>query len=73
MNSVPWNHLLAVWLGLLCAASPCPMATNLAAVGFLPCERERGQIRFLIAGVTELHPVVHTAHYEAVVIGHELA
>ena len=50
MNSVPWNHLLAVWLGLLCAASPCPMATNLAAVGFLArdCGRRRA---VLLSGV----------------------
>lgn len=27
--------LTAAWLGLLCAISPCPMATNVAAVSFL--------------------------------------
>lgn len=27
--------LTAMWLGLLTAASPCPLATNVAAVGFL--------------------------------------
>ncbi|HAT09836.1 MAG TPA: cytochrome C biogenesis protein, partial [Planctomycetes bacterium] len=26
---------LAAWLGLLTAISPCPMATNIAAIGFL--------------------------------------
>lgn len=27
--------LAAVWMGFLCAASPCPMAANLATVGYL--------------------------------------
>lgn len=25
----------AVWLGLLCSISPCPLATNIAAIGFI--------------------------------------
>jgi len=25
----------AVWLGLLCSVSPCPLATNIAAIGFV--------------------------------------
>ncbi len=29
---------LAFWLGLLCAISPCPLATNLAATGYLAKE-----------------------------------
>ena len=35
MNSLIWNHCLAAWLGLLCVISPCPLATNIAAIGFL--------------------------------------
>lgn len=40
--------LSAVYLGLLCAVSPCPLATNIAAVSFL-C-RKSGSRGVLLAG-----------------------
>jgi len=30
-----WGTLMALWLGILTSISPCPMATNLAAVSFI--------------------------------------
>ena len=30
-----------VWMGIVCAVSPCPLATNIAAVSFLAREAER--------------------------------
>jgi len=38
--------LLAAWLGILCAISPCPLVSNIAAVGFL--SREQGRQRHSI-------------------------
>lgn len=35
MNTLFWNVMVAGWLGLLCAFSPCPLASNVAAAGFL--------------------------------------
>ena len=33
--------LSVVWMGIICAVSPCPLATNIAAVSFLAREAER--------------------------------
>ena len=33
--------LSVVWMGIVCAVSPCPLATNIAAVSFLAREAER--------------------------------
>ena len=33
--------LSVVWMGIVCAVSPCPLATNIAAVSFLARESER--------------------------------
>ncbi|MGN0867048.1 MAG: aromatic aminobenezylarsenical efflux permease ArsG family transporter [Oligosphaeraceae bacterium] len=41
------DFLLAFWLGLLCAVSPCPLATNLAATGYLAKECGRPRLVFL--------------------------
>ena len=30
-----------VWMGIVCAVSPCPLATNIAAVSFLTRETDR--------------------------------
>ena len=42
--------LAAAWMGFLCAASPCPMAANLAAVGFLARQVESPH-RVLFSGL----------------------
>lgn len=39
--------LAAGWLGLLCAVSPCPLATNIAAVGFIARRPGSGRTVFL--------------------------
>ena len=33
--------LSVAWMGIVCSVSPCPLATNIAAVSFLSCEAER--------------------------------
>ena len=38
---------LAAYLGVLCAISPCPLATNIAAVGFV--SRGLSPVRTLLA------------------------
>lgn len=40
--------LIATWLGLLTSVSPCPLATNIAAVSFLA--RRMGSRRMAVAG-----------------------
>lgn len=50
MESWWFNPLTAVWLGLLTAASPCPLATNLAAVSYLAREVST-PFRVLVQGV----------------------
>lgn len=42
--------LSAIWLGILCAISPCPLATNLAAVSVL-ARRFEGQKRVVASGI----------------------
>lgn len=37
----------AGWLGLLCAVSPCPLATNIAALGFIARQPGKGRTVFL--------------------------
>ncbi len=47
MNTLFWNIMVAGWLGLLCAFSPCPLASNVAASGFLA--QRGGRKRRLLA------------------------
>ncbi|MGN0854952.1 MAG: aromatic aminobenezylarsenical efflux permease ArsG family transporter [Kiritimatiellia bacterium] len=42
--------LTALWLGLVCAASPCPLATNVAALTFIS-QRLGHPVRVLLAGI----------------------
>lgn len=59
----------AAWLGILCAISPCPLATNIAAVGFI--SRDASPSRTLFGGL--LYAVGRAAVYcalaAAVVMG----
>ena len=50
----------AVWLGILCSISPCPLATNLAAVGFVA--RKVGRIG-LVLGAGLLYTLGRTLTY----------
>jgi cytochrome c biogenesis protein CcdA len=51
MSGAWWAALgLAAWLGILTAISPCPMATNIAAIGFLG-RRVAHPRAMLLAGV----------------------
>ncbi len=50
MNTFLWNILFAGWLGLLCAVSPCPLANNVAAAGFL-AQNCRKKIVLLASGL----------------------
>ncbi|TVR44096.1 MAG: sulfite exporter TauE/SafE family protein [Planctomycetota bacterium] len=43
-------HLAAAWLGVLTAISPCPMATNVAAMGFIARKVEQPR-RALLGGL----------------------
>ncbi|MEA4862977.1 MAG: aromatic aminobenezylarsenical efflux permease ArsG family transporter [Victivallaceae bacterium] len=52
----------AAWLGLLCAISPCPLASNIAAVGFIG-RRVRSVGRVLGAGL--LYTLGRTVAYAA--------
>ena len=38
-SSLPW--LTALLLGLMTAISPCPLATNITAIGFISKDLER--------------------------------
>lgn len=58
--------LTAAWLGLLTAVSPCPLATNVAAVGFLGRHAARPR-RALMAGV--FYVLGRTACYGVVAAG----
>jgi cytochrome c-type biogenesis protein len=49
MDAWWFNPATAIWLGLLTAASPCPLATNLAAVSYLSRE-VRTPMRVLAQG-----------------------
>ena len=49
----------AAWLGILCAISPCPLATNIAAVGFI--SRNASPSRTLLGGL--LYAVGRAAAY----------
>jgi len=66
MTGAWWAALgVAGWLGLLTAISPCPMATNIAAIGFLG--RKVGSPRaVLLAGM--LYTVGRTIAYLGVAI-----
>jgi len=50
----------AVWLGILCSLSPCPLATNIAAVGFVA--RKVGRIG-LVLGAGLLYTLGRTLTY----------
>ncbi len=49
----------AAWLGILCAISPCPLATNIAAVGFI--SRNASPSQTLLGGL--LYAVGRAAAY----------
>lgn len=46
MSNFFWDIVFSGWLGILCAISPCPLAGNIAAVGFLT--RQTGKRRQFI-------------------------
>lgn len=46
MSNFFWDIVFSGWLGILCAISPCPLACNIAAVGFLT--RQTGKRRQFI-------------------------
>jgi len=50
----------AVWLGFLCSISPCPLATNIAAIGFVG--RKVGRIDAVL-GAGVLYTLGRTATY----------
>ncbi len=50
----------AVWLGILCSISPCPLATNIAAIGFIG--RKVGRIG-LVLGAGLLYTLGRTLTY----------
>lgn len=50
----------AVWLGILCSISPCPLATNIAAIGFVG--RKVGRIG-LVFGAGLLYTLGRTLTY----------
>jgi cytochrome c biogenesis protein CcdA len=50
MSGVAWSAATAAWMGLLCAISPCPLASSIAAVGFL-ARRASGTGKALADGV----------------------
>ena len=55
----------AVWLGILTSISPCPLATNIAAVSFIG--RQVGQpVRVLFAGL--LYTLGRTLAYVALAV-----
>lgn len=56
---------LAAWLGLLTAVSPCPMATNIAAIGFLG-RKVASPRAVLLAGL--LYTIGRTAAYLVVAV-----
>ncbi|MFN7021565.1 MAG: aromatic aminobenezylarsenical efflux permease ArsG family transporter [Phycisphaerales bacterium] len=56
----------AVWLGLLTAISPCPLATNVAAVGFLGRHASRPR-RAMLAGL--LYVLGRTVCYTTLAAG----
>jgi cytochrome c-type biogenesis protein len=66
MTGAWWAALgVAGWLGLLTAISPCPMATNIAAIGFLG-RKVASPRAVLLAGL--LYTVGRTAAYLGVAI-----
>jgi cytochrome c biogenesis protein CcdA len=49
---IPWHDLgFALWLGLLTSISPCPLATNIAAISYLGRQVER-RSRAVLAGLS---------------------
>lgn len=47
MDGVFWGALSALWLGILTSISPCPLATNIAAMSFIG--RRVGSPRYVFA------------------------
>ncbi len=47
MNSLMLDVGLAFWLGLLTSISPCPLATNIAAISFIGRQLDRQRYVFL--------------------------
>ncbi len=56
---------LSAWFGILCAVSPCPLATNIAALGFI-ARNVRSPLRTLLAGLA--YAVGRAAAYVAVMV-----
>ena len=50
MTALILGSLSALWLGILTAVSPCPMATNIAAISFVG-RRVGSSGRVLLAGL----------------------
>ena len=46
MNEVLAGFVTALWLGILTSISPCPLATNIAAVSFLSKKIENQKVVF---------------------------
>lgn len=63
MNEILPAAVSALWLGLLTSASPCPLATNIAAVGFIGKQVGNSR-RALLSGV--LYTLGRIAAYSAI-------
>ena len=65
MNTLFTDMGMAIWLGILTSVSPCPLATNIAAISFVG--RRVGETRYvLLAGL--LYTVGRTLTYIAVAL-----
>ena len=62
MQGLLWGSLSALWLGILTSISPCPLATNIAAIAFIGRRVGRARV-VLLAG--SLYTLGRTLTYMA--------